>query len=89
MTNKEKEIFTKALTTYGYNAQEMMCIEECAELTNAIAKLHRGRVNFADIITELADVSIMVDQLAIYYGKNKFDKERKRKIKRLEERLTK
>ena len=67
----------------------MMAIEECAELTNALAKLARGRVSQADIITELADVSIMVDQLAIFFGEKAFAEERSRKVRRLEERLEK
>ena len=85
----EREIFRKALQEYGIMSQKMMVIEECAELTNAIAKMARGRVGVDDIITELADVSIMVDQMAIFFGEDKFNAERTRKVQRLNERLLK
>lgn len=85
----EREIFRKALQEYGIMSQKMMVIEECAELTNAIAKMARGRAGVDDIITELADVSIMVDQMAIFFGEDKFNAERTRKVQRLNERLLK
>ena len=89
MSEQERNIFNKAFNKYGITSQKMMCIEECAELTNALAKLARGRVSQMDIITELADVSIMVDQMAIFFGEELFIKERERKMKLLEERLLK
>lgn len=89
MTEAERTIFNKALVEYGISSQKMMAIEECAELTNALAKLPRGRASQADIITELADVSIIVDQLAMFFGEKAFIEERNRKVRRLEERLEK
>lgn len=89
MRTEEKIILETALKTYGGRAQIMMCIEECAELTNALAKLSRNRVTAMQIITELADVSIMVDQLAMMLGAEKVYAERQRKIQRLKERLEK
>lgn len=35
------------------------------------AKFRRGRVNEDDIITEIADVMIMCEQMAAYFGKDK------------------
>lgn len=64
-------------------------IEECSELTNAICKFRRGRVGEDDIITEIADVMIMCEQLSNYFGKEKVALERERKLTRLEERLSK
>lgn len=87
MTLTERGILESALITYGQKAQIMMCIEECAELTNALAKMPRGRVTEAEIITELADVSIIVDQLSMMFGEEKVFEERQRKIQRLEMRL--
>lgn len=75
----------KAMEIYGFPAQAAM-VEECSELTNAICKFRRGRVGNDDIITEIADVIIMCEQLSYYFGKEKveLEKERKkaRKIKR-------
>ena len=52
---------------YGFPAQAAMVVEECSELTNAICKFRRGRVGNDDIITEIADVMIMCEQLSYYF----------------------
>ena len=45
-----------------------MVFEECGELINALAKVYRGRSSGQDVITELADVSIMIEQMATMLG---------------------
>lgn len=89
MENNDVELFQNALDKFGIDAQDKMCIEECAELINALAKKYRGRTSREDILTELADVSIMVDQLALYYGYEDFKNERNKKMIRLNQRLLK
>lgn len=84
-----KQTLKKAITKYGCTAQKTMAIEEMAELLNAIAKEHRGRVTPNDIITEIADVTIMMWQMALIYGEQDVKMEIKRKIERLKERLKK
>ena len=86
-TNKDLEIFDKALSTYGIDKQKWMLVEECGELLNALAKHIRGRGSFDELNTELADVSIMVEQIARFYGWEEFLEERERKIERLKNRL--
>lgn len=54
----------RAMEIYGFPAQAAMVVEECSELTNAICKFRRGRVGEDDIITEIADVMIMCEQLS-------------------------
>jgi NTP pyrophosphatase (non-canonical NTP hydrolase) len=56
-------------------------------LLNALAKHIRGRGSFDELNTELADVSIMVEQIARFYGWEEFLEERVRKIERLKNRL--
>lgn len=85
--DKDFEILETAIKKYGIHAQTWMMVEECGELIDALAKFKRCRVSYMNIITELADVSIMVEQLAIYYGWDKFIAERKYKIARLQNRL--
>ena len=87
MDNKDMELFKEALRKWGIEAQRAMCIEECAELINALAKERRGRVTREDILTELADVSIMVDQMALHYGLDDFKNERNKKIVKLNEKV--
>lgn len=64
---------------YGYDAQSRQCIEEMAELTQALNKLWRkqlkcgqceleevpyGTEEMANVVEELSDVQIMLWQLA-------------------------
>ena len=41
----------------------------------------------SDVITELADVSIMMEQMATYFGLEEYINEKERKLKRLRERI--
>lgn len=83
------QLYNNALNQYGIKAQEWVLIEECGELLNALAKLKRGRSTKEDIITELADVHIMVEQMAHFYGWEEFLAEKEYKLTRLKERLNK
>ena len=90
MSRKEIDLmrlYNRVLITFGIENQTFMLVEECAELLNAVAKLKRGRATKEDIITELADVSIMVEQLAFFYGWDEFKEEKERKLTRLEDRI--
>lgn len=87
--NNKLEIYNSALNQFGITAQQWMIVEEIGELLNAIAKQKRGRSTKEDIITELADVHIMVEQMALFYGWEDFVKEKELKLKRLENRLRK
>ena len=66
MTDTEKVLlYTDALDTWGIEAQVAMVMEETGEMLSALAKARRGRVTKDEIITELVDVSIMMEQMAI------------------------
>lgn len=52
---------------YGETAQKQMAIEEMSELTKEICKDFRGNGNKKAITEEIADVSVMLDQLRIIY----------------------
>ena len=81
------KLYTKALDKYGIMPQVLMVVEECGELLSALSKYNRHRVESPEVITELADVSIMVEQLATYFGYDKFKEEKQRKLERLKSRL--
>lgn len=89
--NKENriEIYKRAIKNWGEQAQIDMVNEECGELITAIAQFRRGRTSHHDVMTELADVSIMVEQLATIMNYEDFEKEKERKLGRLVERLDK
>lgn len=88
-TTNKFNVYNCALNRYGISNQQWMLVEEIGELLNAFAKLKRDRSTKADIITELADVHIMVEQMAFYFGWEDFEKEKEFKLKRLENRLKK
>ena len=56
-----EEICLAAIDLYGEEVQERQCIEECAELIQAINKKHRGKHH--NIAEEIADVENMLFQL--------------------------
>ena len=75
----DKEKIKRIADTYGYDAQSRQCIEEMAELTQAINKFWRkdlkcgklttlevpsGSPQELSIIEEIADVQIMLWQMA-------------------------
>ena len=52
---------------YGLDSQSLIAIEEMSELTKELCKNQRGYDRNKDIIEELADVSIMIEQLIALY----------------------
>ena len=90
MNEEEKvELFKVVLETWGIGNQVFMVMEETGEMLNALAKANRGRVTKEEVITELADVSIMMEQMAVHFGYEEFKAEKERKLNRLKERLEK
>lgn len=83
------EVCKKAIEVFGINSQIWMAIEECSELQDALAKFKRGRAKPEDVITEIADVQIMMEQLAIFFGEKEVNDERIRKLERLQKRIDK
>ena len=86
---EKQEIYKQAIAQYGVEPQRKMAIEEMAELTNALMKFDRGRNTVEDIVEEIADVTIMMQQLAIIYGQKAVDLQIDYKTARLAKRLNK
>lgn len=90
MTNEMKRACKQIIAHYGDGAQRHILIEECAELIQAVIKCERGCEGADEnFVEELADVSIMIEQmvqsLCLYdlqrYNetlKNKLDRQLKR-----------
>lgn len=87
------KIITRAIDTYGYDAQLKVAIEEMSELTKAICKLWRADTEeeferrLEDVAEEAADVTIMVLQVASMAGGEEVDRIMNEKLERLEARL--
>lgn len=83
-----ENIYEQAINKWGVYSQILMAIEELAELQVELAKLLNGRVPAANIITEMADVEIMMEQLKVMHGFHRaVEEEKQRKLARLEQRL--
>lgn len=57
------------IVNYGQTEQSRLAMEECAELIQAINKVHRKKKGAINHLTEeIADVLIMIEQLKIMYN---------------------
>ena len=72
-----KEKLEQIICRYGYNHQRKKLAEECAELILAIAK-DTADTNF---IEEMADVSVVIDQIVNHFPKFKAEFERIKEYK--------
>ena len=89
--NKEEKLklYQKAIDTWGIEAQRNMAFEELGELNTALARDRRGRVTKEEILTELADVTIMCEQFALFLGYDDYEKEIDNKLVRLRDKKLK
>lgn len=85
---RNKEIYKKAITKYGLYAQIDMVFEEMSELQKELCKFKRGKSNISNIAEEIADVKIMLEQMALAFDiEDKVELQKDLKIKRLKERI--
>ena len=91
---KEVEIYVTAIRRWGPISQIIKAIEEMGELQQALAKylnapeaktLEEAEAGVRPVREEMADVSIMLNQLALIFGSA--DEEEARKLQRLADRL--
>ena len=84
-----KEVYAGVILEFGIENQKKMLHEEIGELLSALNKYDRGRVNDEAVITEIADVMIMLEQMAFIFGEEEVEAEKERKLQRLLDRLIK
>ena len=91
MTNEMKRACKQIIAHYGDRAQRHILIEECAELIQAVIKCERGCEGADEIfVEELADVSIMIEQMKqslCLYDLQRYNEMLKKKINRQLERM--
>ena len=63
-------VYRKAIKRFGKPNQMIKAIEEMSELTKVLAKIlvMGGEVSLDDLIEEIADVTIMMEQLRLIYN---------------------
>lgn len=80
-----------AVQHYGAEHQKKKAIEEMGELITAISREQDGRATTEQVITEIADVQIMMRQLALIYGidavANEIDRKQRRLLRRMDKEL--
>ncbi len=65
--NINEKIISESIQRYGKNNQSTVCMEECAELIQAISKAKRGKIDRDNMIEEIADVLICIEMLKQMY----------------------
>lgn len=86
----DETVYQMAWERWGAVAQAQMACEECGELIQAVSKFFfRGKdLESSGLVSELADVSIMIEQLIqITDTSEQVKTEKNRKIQRLLERM--
>lgn len=85
-------LYEKAIREYGSISQIDICVEEMSELTKALLKHRRAKGDVVkekkaegNIKEEMADVSIMLEQMELLFGD--YSKEKEKKLARLDKRL--
>jgi len=84
---KYEEIYRATIEKWGEEAQYDQAIEECAELITALKHFKRNRVGRSEIVSELADLSLMIGQLTWMFGEEEVQKTVNVKLAKLEKLL--
>lgn len=88
--NIGKSIIAKSIKHYGEEIQSTVCMEECAELIQAVSKAKRGRPDKNNMAEEIADVLICIEILKQIYDipdysiENWIERKQERMLRRME-----
>lgn len=64
----DSDIIKRSVEYYGKDVQSTVCMEECAELIQAISKEKRGKSDKNHLSEEIADVLICIEMLMQIYN---------------------
>lgn len=85
---ERRKLYKAAIDAWGVDAQQWIVVEELGELQEALSRLRRGRISPEDVADEIADATIMLEQLQLMLGVEKLTQQCvERKIQRLQRRL--
>lgn len=85
---QRKKTYLKALAAYGDWNQMIVAMEELSECQKEICKILRGGENFPHLAEEIADATIMMEQLRIMFNINELVSAfMDAKVERLDKRL--
>ena len=82
-------VLRMAIDHYGEQHQKLKTIEELGELQTELAREQDNRTTPKKVITEIADVMLMIEQLVLIYGLDAVKAEFERKKNRLYRKILK
>lgn len=63
-------VYTNALIHYGSDAQIIVALEEMSEVQKELCKILRGKGDLEHLAEEIADATIMLEQMRYFLGLN-------------------
>lgn len=83
------QTYTNALIHFGKAIQLVVALEELSECQKEICKTMRGESNLDHLAEEIADATIMLEQVRLIFGLNELVCEKMdEKVERLDNRLS-
>lgn len=82
-TENEDSALAMAIELWGIRAQVGMVMEECGELLSALNQFDRNRITADKVAEEIADVTILMAQMAKVFGEDRVQAALNMKIERL------
>lgn len=61
------KVYKDALKTFGIGSQLVVAVEELSECQKEICKALRGNCNTVNLVEEVADATIMLEQIRLIY----------------------
>jgi NTP pyrophosphatase (non-canonical NTP hydrolase) len=87
---ERKAIYKEAIRKWGVDKQCLKAVEEMSELTKELCKIGIGQGDMEALAEEIADVSVMLEQLRLIYDLNdKVCAYMDAKVRRLQSRVSK
>lgn len=68
--DERREVYLKAIAKYGIDKQMTVAIEEMSEVIKELCKLQRGIGNRDHLAEEIADATIMLEQMRLVFSLN-------------------
>ena len=88
IADERRKLYKAAIEALGADTQQWMVVEELSELQEALSRLRRGRISPEDVADEIADATIMLEQLQLMLGVEKLTQQYvEQKLQRLQRRL--
>lgn len=67
---EREAVYRDALKVFGQQIQEVVAVEELSEVIKEVCKMQRGDGSKGALAEEIADATIMLEQLRLIYGIN-------------------